>query len=1343
MSSMQRTNEKGNNDYFHQRLSQVEQAVAEGLQQDLSGEKTGYPNETKVRDVYAQVSGAMESEAYLSLTNPARKLRYLADSVQSPVSMGSMPDEPVVIDINKIADIMVLEGSALSLAIDWKDHPVMELEATAEPNPSGKLCLVKNTGYWLFSYTPDENDRFPFRVTLKAISDDDTLSHSFEITPLKKLPAEQAVIGPEQETPSQRTDVNTPQVFVEKIKHTDPNFSFNNMKPESSMKPLELRKVKIIAAELIWDPKNDPYGLYGTYNGARDMESIELFAEKMTVRDQMRFPQTNVTINARELRFEGENARITTTPESLTVTPQDGIAGADGLNAGNIFLNIASFQSAPQDKTRFDLTGGAGQNGGAGANGTDGVSLPEYGFNFSGWVVSSGPGKIPEGYRLVYWELWNRNCFGIPIKDTIKGSADQWPTNGTDAKPNGKPGEGGKGGVLTSTVDALSLATLGGGRSGNVANDPGQPYYFGGRAGNEYSIKYRFDYYACWLTVTELGRHEAKHGNSFKVERAKNSQGAPGSPQRGGNPYTWMNSALIQRLATRIKDDYLDGRIKEAKKDLEFYGRIMREAMKSQSWSSFAADEQNALKNRLDELELLEHRISANLDYFGHPSGWAPLLSFEVNELMFDTEIERSAEILYYTYCIKNKQATAQSQYDSISKFRGQLLTDIDSAREEYEKSLEKITELEVSARNISARISQIQSDLKAKEEELSREAEEQLKDPTWLSAIKIGLKTTGTLLNMLPVGQPATGAVGSALTLVSNIDPEKPWDSIIGGVDIAKTFCSSKYDEKSGEIKKILEKVPQGKEKEYEKLSASKNAYDEAKSACSALSDGLKDMQKYFESQSVSEDELQAVLSGLKEKSPEYQDLLEKSEKMLSDKREFADKLNNAMQSLNRCLNVINDDILAADSLMLDMEKVRAGLNPTVASYVDGMERRAYDRILEYHYYLARAYEYRLLRPYKGNLDFEQIIKDLEKVAQVECWDKLDSETFKSTYRSVFRDKLADIAAEIFKEYSNHPQELSLKLQYALSDEEIGQLNGGWSVKVDFSRLLRNEENLRIVSVGVLCRDDDGRRGYIRTSPKTGSYPTNAYLDLDFTHPGISMIRSDNHVYKYTHKVLDEPNPHVWTARYTPGTDTLDNGGPSEAAESLLKSLLTGEALSGIMIYSRPSAWAEIEITRSEPIEFGKDIVIDELRLELKYDYFKDKRDTADKRILVTTLVPDGHQNLIAHISDMKPYFAIDKQDINSRQDARGEALRIFTLEEKEVVTITAQAKLGGQVFNQWTDMTGTPLAGAYECSATLNLKDTQTICAQYVSGSDATNEVRGMVRPLPNLVEANNTNA
>ena len=142
-----------------------------------------------------------------------------------------------------------------------------------------------------------------------------------------------------------------------------------------------------------------------------------------------------------------------------------------------------------------------------------------------------------------------------------------------------------------------------------------------------------------------------------------------------------------------------------------------------------------------------------------------PLLSFEVNRTIFDNEIDRAANILYYIYCIKNKASSAEHTFNSLKAARAQLEEDIGTAISEYNDTVAQIPELTQKAENLQKKTQEVQFQLQVEEEELRNKAA----PPAWVTVTRLGLKIGGTICSMIPVGQPATGMIGSVGPNVSS----------------------------------------------------------------------------------------------------------------------------------------------------------------------------------------------------------------------------------------------------------------------------------------------------------------------------------------------------------------------------------------------------------------------------------------------------------------------------------------------------------------------------------------------------------------------------------------------
>jgi hypothetical protein len=160
----------------------------------------------------------------------------------------------------------------------------------------------------------------------------------------------------------------------------------------NGLKNRVLRDVEIAGVVLRWSGANRVLrNYYG--EGAADIRSMTIYADRMEVSDHLRFPRANVTIYARELALTGIGC-IDTTPlpyaaraesEYLTQDPLDPTNarapadaqgnptcrakdGTKGEPAGNITLYVQRVIDEPGNtsRKRFICRGGKGQPGEAG-----------------------------------------------------------------------------------------------------------------------------------------------------------------------------------------------------------------------------------------------------------------------------------------------------------------------------------------------------------------------------------------------------------------------------------------------------------------------------------------------------------------------------------------------------------------------------------------------------------------------------------------------------------------------------------------------------------------------------------------------------------------------------------------------------------------------------------------------------------------------------------------------------------------------------------------------------------------------------------------------------------------
>ena len=1044
------------------------------------------------------------------------------------------------------------------------------------------------------------------------------------------------------------------------------------------------------------------------------LKRLEIYAETVTLRGPLHLPQTNVSIHARELRFEDQVdavACLCTTPldymtgagpatrqpvkdnkgqvvkdaagiEKCTVTPA--CEGRNGAKAGDVTLHIESCTASDPFRKRFILTGGRGQDPGPGLQGRDGAKLQS--------VESYGQANL-KGYvwKIVYGEHTSKRSFFYKTHTDTWGTK-AWPTDGEPGIPAGSPGQGGDGGSLTATLDLAALVESAGGPAGARGPD-----YAGGNAGEpQYSTMVRswdtddgWDHKWGWDYLNHEGKTTYVTSPGPGVVSPASRAGSPRQPARAGHPLSWLHPLLLHNILEREKNNYLAGDFEGVRERIGGYAELLDIYQGLDAWHELDDTEQLELGRIRNEMAGLLSRLDCHLDYFGNPAGWVPMLSFEVNLTVFDNEIDRAIDLLYMTYWLGRKAKDDTQRIETLGQLQEKLKHGIEELKGRYAKATETIPELDAEAGRIANQVNLLQEQLRNLEEELRQKAEAQLEEPWW----KTGLKIAGTLCSVVPFWQPALGAVGGLMKLGADFDKDDPWKSITGVADVAKTFSDARVGDKKEEFELVSKKVDT-KSKEFKALKSAKNLQD----ATTALTKGLEGVAKVVADRQVPKSEVDALLLKLESESEDFKKISGEISALLDRKMVFAQQLAEALQLVAEIPKAMTADLLAIDAAAGAVAKGRNVLHDgRLAMHLDAMERKAKERLLKYHYYLARSYEYRLLRRYPGQLDLEGIFSEMERLAELNVQgDKpyeLTREQFESL-KGVYRGTLASIAEEILDTYVEDPPELSAPRRFSLSRAEIAGLNDGKTVTINpmelgLFRLV--EENVRIADLTVerleVTVEGSGERRL-------------AELDLRFEHPGIFQLRQGGRTIRFHHPVRGTAAAIAWGARRDAYDKRIDPISPSPAADSLLRSLLKSDTAGNMMLYAQPSAWGDILVRREVNTEPGTTLRIEEVRLNLTYNF---SRESPGVRTVHVKAAPESE--------GLMPYFVVDQEDVNRRGDGRGDFYRAYKGLLK--LQLVAQENYGRWKFSQWTDQAGKPLGNTPRL--TVDVDDDREIRAVY----------------------------
>ena len=177
-------------------------------------------------------------------------------------------------------------------------------------------------------------------------------------------------------------------------------------------------------------------------------------------------------------------------------------------------------------------------------------------------------------------------------------------------------------------------------------------------------------------------------------------------------------------------------------------------------------------------------------------------------------------------------------------------------------------------------------------------------------------------------------------------------------------------------------------------------------------IADCIKQVQDGMRNTGVPTSEVEAELQRLKAADPEYNQIVNEIANLNAQKLVFGQQLATAMQQAGTLVANIQKNTLAIDGLNRSIEHGNAVLNHRALAYLDDMGKRARERLLKYHYYMAKAYEYRQLSPYTGELKLDTLFTEFARIAEAGSGHELNQSDFE-TLKAVYEEQLSQIAAE------------------------------------------------------------------------------------------------------------------------------------------------------------------------------------------------------------------------------------------------------------------------------------------------------------------------------------------
>jgi hypothetical protein len=1161
----------------------------------------------------------------------------------------------------------VREGTTLEFLVGTDDPgdpqnpgPGASLQVSAAPQPSGLLGFDQATGR--FSYAPKTSDRLPFTVKFSTLQG---LEGAVEITPLNSRALEDEVIEldpPAPLDPLVPDDETRNYIQITETRNA-PEF-FNGLTNETV-------NVSISGKTLVFEAGH-PAHLYDEYNTNRlNLREMRLYADKVIIRSPLIWRQTQVRIQARELRFEGEG-RIETTPlppqfhpDGASFFEDDLRVGRDGIpghDAGNVEVLVEQFFSDATTATRFVLLGGEGGPAGQGRNGQAEADLE---FNSANWkkLMSRAGNRICSTDGPTAILFLQRIRIDEDGNDTVTSTCgSRVSARGENAVRSGFPGAGGRGGTLRSTVNLEGFAKL----TGGIAGPRGSDYVGGLLSSRQFTHRVVTSILFEGKNRTSTVNTPAQKVPGANATAPFGTNGLIGTFQIETNTGSWMSAFAVRHVVQFAKDMYLAGRTLEARQLLGEYQALLRaheqvvDAPEELGDAAFSE-----LVNRqqlLTEADVVAHRLDSNLDYFGKPAGWVPMLSFEANFVAFQNEIRQSIPILYLAYWLQNTATNLEGRLVAATNALAALASENSRLISEFNAAQLELPGLKNEAEVLTVRIAGLRQRLALKLADLERRARENVEESHKLPFWKKALGVLSVVADLVPVGQPTVGRIGSGLSLLAQIDTDKPLESakelapnafgVMTNKNITACYgtnAPSKTSTNSGSSTNSVKK-------------AKKELLLTSSQCTKFLGDELKELAGVFKEAQVDDKELAAELEKLKASDSVFQALVAEVETLNTQKEEFVEKLTAALQIIGSVDSALAANLASANDLETQLSAGFAALDHSALLHLKEMERRAKDRLLQYQYFVAKSFHYRELRPYRGNLQLNRLFERFQVLVETGHNHLLTPDEFTSL-EALFTEELREIVFEMLDNI-NAP-DVTQTQPFRLTSAELAELNREGRVVVNLSRLgllTLTKENIRIA---------DWKTKRMSVQPVGGPLGQSAVVGINYEHSGVSHLTAAGRQFLFRHYSAETVNPIVWHTIFNARDGGLSNSELSPAEKSLLSVLLDGESnlTDKLLFFSQPAAMADVLITKEVATDNGLDLAVTDLEFEVTLDF----DNASSTRRQLEVVVAD----------DLAPVITLSRTDLNGRQDGLGGFSRLFAPFTQ--VTLQAPQSFGEFQFDRW----------------------------------------------------------
>lgn len=860
-----------------------------------------------------------------------------------------------------------------------------------------------------------------------------------------------------------------------------------------------------------------PQGIYETLmpNGepVQDLGLVEIFAKEVVIAAPLRLPGATVKIYAKSLLFQDGNSGtslIDVTPAAMSPQTDKAAPGSAGQDCSDVFLYVSSITESNPGQTRFILKGATGQQGGPPQQGVKGDTLPELGHEPQvGGIVRSwnqidkvGTGSLPPRWGVDYGAsvgvVWLKRGERMEF-----GTENKWPGNGSPGNPGGLPGVGGRGGTLHSmTVLPATMAVTSGGLSGArqadaPGGDPGTPnpgigiwienlttcLHVGG--GHEEGGS---------TCVTHAKYHFSSHaslpGPVTHSPDNPTTEGSNGlfSPELRG----WLSPFAMRSILNFAEDEYRIGSLYAAREELA-------SLVSAVANGNDRTNDPSAYDTSIQRANALLVRLSSNLDYFGNPAGWVPVLDFPTLLINLQAEIKSSAPLLISTVQISQLSQQGLAKVAQLQASRDATIDQI----KQMQKQLDDFSALVPNLQQQMTDIAKEQANLQKAMQDRDQQLQQQAQDMTRSSFLSQAFKVLGAAAKVFPIGQPIlAAAVSPALNFLSSVDEHTSWDQIGQLPSIVDGFSKANISQSIQNYHKVLADV------NSLDTSHPKQLFSELSSAAGAVGQSVSQFQKLQDASRAPASEVDAILQQLKAEDSSLNEWTDQVNSLNSKKQDLSQSLDHAINELGDLGSEIStqtQNLDNLDSALVDQQSLVDHPGVLAAQNISRLMR---ERLDYYHYLVMKAFEYYSAQPYQGNRLAAGTADQLADYLRKSNGDPASAAT---AYQAAYVSDIKDLGRQIIQTLVNEGPGVQKDLTLVLNPHELATVNRMLAPSPGVPDLLIDLEDrgifpntdleARLVKVEILKCD----------CAVTGEAPASAHIEIAVRSAAEGILRTSS----------------------------------------------------------------------------------------------------------------------------------------------------------------------------------------------------------------------------------------